>query len=58
METGMAVLALLMAFTGFVMLVGGFSAMMYILWQRGKESEGRRAAAAGGGSPRGIMNQQ
>ncbi len=56
METGMVVLALLMAFTGFVMLVGGFSAMMYILWQRGKESEGRRAAAAGGSE--GELNQQ
>ena len=49
METGMVVLALLMAFTGFFMLVGSFGALIYILWQRGKESEARRVAAAGGG---------
>ena len=55
METGMVVLALLMAFTGFFMLVGGFSAMMYILWQRGRESAGRRATAGGS---EGELNQR
>ena len=56
METGMVVLALLMGFTGFFMLVGGFGALIYALWQRGKENERRRAAAAGGSE--GELNQR
>ena len=50
METAIMALVALMAFTGFFMVVGGFSATIYILWQRGRKSEGRRAAAGGGGS--------
>ena len=45
MDTGFMVLALLMAFTGFFLLLGGFGGMLYLLWQRGKERSG------GGGSP-------
>ena len=42
MDTAIMVLVLLMAFTGFFMLVGGFCGIMYILWQRGRESDVRR----------------
>ena len=47
MDIGFTVLALLMAFTGFFMLVGSFGVLMYALYKRGQESEARRAAAAG-----------
>jgi hypothetical protein len=41
MDIGFTVLALLMAFTGFFMLVGGFGVLMYLLWQQGRESPER-----------------
>ena len=49
MDTGMAILALLMAFTGFFMLLGSFGVLMYALYKRGQESEARRVAAASEG---------
>ena len=51
MDTAFMVLALVMAFTGFFLTMGGFGGIMYILWQRGRESERRRAAA--GNEPEG-----
>ena len=44
MDTAIMALVLLMAFTGFFMLVGGFGGLRYILWQRGRENEARKAA--------------
>ena len=53
MDTGFAVLALLMAFTGFFMLVGSFGVLVYALYKRGRESEAGRAAATGEGQESG-----
>ena len=45
MDVAIWALILLMAFTGFFMVVGGFGGMLYLLWQRGKEKTGGVAGA-------------
>ena len=41
------VLALLMAFTGFFLLVGSFGGLMYLILRRGKEKSAGGGAATG-----------
>ena len=47
MDVAIWALILLMAFTGFFLVIGGFGGMLYLLWQRGKENP---AASSGSGS--------
>ena len=47
MDIGFTVLALLMAFTGFFMLVGGFGMLVYLLWQQGREGQARHGGRPG-----------
>lgn len=45
MDVAIWALILLMAFTGFFMVIGGFAALLYIIWQRGKDDKGRESTA-------------
>ena len=49
MDVAIWALILLMAFTGFFLVIGGFGGMLYLLWQRGKENP----AASSGSEPEG-----
>ena len=45
MDVAIWALILLMAFTGFFMVIGGFAALLYIIWQRGRDDKGRESQA-------------
>ena len=53
MDVAIWALILLMAFTGFFMVIGGFGGMLYLLWHRGKENPAASSGSGAGSEPEG-----